>query len=698
MSIITIVLFFLYLWGFGFTASRFVQSAENFLERNLMRLGIGLGIFPILAIILNFFHIPLDWRIFLLLSMGWPAFILSKRITRIKIPKLSIKRSDIYIIAVLALFIITFFVYARGAFIYPYLENQDPWGHTVGAKYVAIEKNAYDPSIQDEPGKIKSVLAYIEPYPPAYDVLMGVLHQTTESINWTMKFFNALLISLGIVFFYFFAKQLIGDRNKALFSTFVFAMLPCYLSHFIWAHALVITIFFPLMYALERMKVDKRWKFIAAAIFASVWVSQNLSQPLKLSILILIYFIAGSIVYKKLQKEVVFAAAAGFLLSLFWWGAMIFRHGFASFMADYGASVENGSAVSSIGIIPRIGNILANLFNPGGSASRPYLFHDFFVAKPTNMINNPIGIGIFVSIIALVGVAYVLYKQRSSLVQPKNFWLCLTMLWLIYTFLGVNGETFNIYIARGAFRVWMLLAIPVALICSEGIEFLYRYRDRLYVWIGLLVALIMSMNYADDVGGEFPLKGMFYTVSLIIVFINIAIQSINTFGKNRLKISRFSMLSVVFIFFTGILLTSGYQKYSVNTAIWPTEGSFSGGLPSEPFEYAQWFNSLPTGTKVFLYTPKDNIPIGLDAFSCYWCPDIIRFREDILSRNVTELYSFLKRKDYQYFVLGRMDYRYLAVDNETTRLLNQRTNEILSSGLFRPVHQVENVMIALRVL
>ena len=67
-AIITIILFFVYSWGLGFTATKFLKNSENFLERNLMRIGIGLGIFIVLAALLNMLHIPLDWKIFLILS------------------------------------------------------------------------------------------------------------------------------------------------------------------------------------------------------------------------------------------------------------------------------------------------------------------------------------------------------------------------------------------------------------------------------------------------------------------------------------------------------------------------------------------------------------------------------------------------------------------------------------------------------
>ena len=75
MSIPTILLFLAYAWGLGFSATIFLREwwRENFWERNLMRLGIGLASFVVLGALLSLFRIPIDWRIFLLLSRCPPG-------------------------------------------------------------------------------------------------------------------------------------------------------------------------------------------------------------------------------------------------------------------------------------------------------------------------------------------------------------------------------------------------------------------------------------------------------------------------------------------------------------------------------------------------------------------------------------------------------------------------------------------------
>lgn len=646
-SFVTIVLFFVYLWGLGFTGTYFVKKPENSFERQILNLAIGLGIFPILSILLNFLHIPLDWKVFLFLSLAFPLFILFKNYKNIKVPSFKLRKSDLALVLVLLIALASFYMYAKGAFAYPYLEDEDPWGHSVGAKYVAIEKNAYDPPLAVEDGKIDLVLSYIDPYPPAYDILMGILHQTADDLTWVLKFFNALIISLGLVFFYLFANRFMENRNKALFATFILAALPSYLSHFIWAHSLVVTLFFPAMYAFLMINEDKRWTFIAAILVASIWVTQNFSQPIKLSSMLLLFIIVASITNRKFMKYEFLALIGGIFLSLFWWGAMIKKYSLKGFVGyfsgDYATAgktlVLSGS--SGFDLKEFLISFVQTITKPGGTGSRAYTFSDFFFAKGQNAINNPVGIGIFISLLVLLGVLYIFWRYKSAIVVKKNSWLAVTLFWLIFTFWGVNGQTFPISVARGPFRVWMLMAIPLSLVATEG----------------------------------------FYAIKYF-------------FG--RLKYVKFL---VTFLIILGVILTSASQKYELNTAIWPTSGSYTS--QQEPFQYGQWFESIPKNTNVFLYSPRDKLTIGFGAFSCLWCQSVVDFRNSVWGYNAEELHTFLRNEEYEFFIINpRMDFKYFSSqmgENGTEDDLKQKYDEIIESGLFTPVYQAENSFIVLRV-
>ncbi len=673
-SVITIILFFVYLLGLGFTATYFLRKPEHFGERLILYLAMGLGLFPIVSTILNFVHLPLDWKVFLLLSQAFPVYIVGRKIYK-KIHHLSsssrsrfsfhpvLRKSDLVIFCVLLIFAVSLFIYTKGAFAYPYLEDEDPWGHAVGVKYVALEKKAYDPIFQKERG-IDPVLAYIDPVPPAYDILLGILHQTSADLTWTIKFFNALIISLGFLFFYLFAQAFLGGnfldgKNKALLATFILAAVPAYLSHFIWSHGLAVTIFFPALYAIQRINEDKRWFYLSSLLVASIGVVQSFEEPIKLTVLILIYLVVVSITSRQwsLSLRPFLSVLTGLALSLVWWGTMIQKYTFRGFVRYFtgerifpgiSGGSTGGSAGNSFSFFHTISEIWRSLTSPGGSGSRAYSVSDFLFARSENMINNPIGIGVVVSLLVLVGLIYALWHYRRSLVESPQTWLAVTIIWLVYTFWAVNGQTFPISIARGPFRSWLLLAIPVAIMAAEGASILLSLGHRWKMW-------------------------------------------------KMWKIFRLLLLGLVLL---GIVLTSGYQKYQVNTSVWPTSGSFT--HLGEAVEYAAWFNTLPPNTAVFLYSPRDKLVLGFGKYSCLWCEEVLDFREKIIYQDAAALHSFLKNQGYEYLVLnGGMDSRYFRKifgENVTAALLPQRYNEILNSGRFLPVYQKENLFLALKVV
>lgn len=637
MSIFTIILFFIYMWGLGFTVSSLIQNVQHSFEFHIMNLGIGLGVFAVLSIILNLVRIPLDWKFFLIISIIYPIYYFSKNKVNFSI---KLTKEKVFLVGVLIIFLFTLYTYS-GTFNYPYLEDTDPWGHSIGVKYVALEKTAFDPHLEGYPPNV--VLSYVDPYPPAYDVLLGILHQTSPDIMWTMKFFTILLISLGVFFFYFFIRRFVGDSKKALLATFIFAALPSYLSHFLWAHALVITLFFPLLYSFEKIRKNPKWWIIGAIMFAAVWVSQNLSQPIKITTLLFIYIFVISVSKGKLSKHIAKGFIGGLVLAQVWWSVAIYKYGFSGLMkltvgGEASSGVKVGEAHLSLfdTISNKIMSILSSLTNPGGTGSRAYGFDDFFYAKGQNMINNPIGIGVFVSILTIFGIGYIIWKYKSQILNKENTYLAVALFWLIFTFWGVNGQTFPISIARGPFRVWMLLVIPISIIAMEG----------------------------------------FYAIL--------------TFFKSK------SLRNlIIIILLVGIFMTSATAKFELNHAMWPTSG-FSGGHPSTPFKYGDWFGTLEPNTAVFLYSPRDKLTIGYGAFSCIWCKEVLDFRKDQLDKDVEQLYSFLKSQKYEYLVLNPgMDAHYLGRNNKLD-LLQQRYDEILQSNLFIPIHQEKDVFFVLK--
>lgn len=616
MSILTIILFFVYTYGLGYSISFFLKSSDNFFERNLIRIGFGLAAIPLLGVILNLLHVPLDWRIIFALSLAMPAYRLFKLRKDIKMPVLKLTKSDIAIILILLMFSLTLFMYVKGSFVYPYLEDDDPWTHVVSIKYAALEKNVNDKT---------DALRYIDPYPPGFAILFGVLHQTSPEIIWTMKVFNALIISLGIIFFYFFAKEFIGSRNKALFSTAALVMIPSYLTHFIWAHSYILTVFFPLMYALEKIKDDAKWKYISMAMFAGILLIQP-TKAIKLAVMIVIYLIVISILRKKVQWNAAAAFIGGFLLSLLWWYNKMISLSKLHGPKPSAFSIEETNFLANI-----IAKLAKALPNTSGTGTRAYAFSDYFFAKSQNLINSPVGVGAVLFILFFIALIVVLARYKSIL-DEKNHWIAVTLGWLLFIFIGMNSVTFNLPIGLTTFRFWLLFAIPVSLLASEGAWFLAYFLKRFKI----------------------------------------------------------PVIATLLLLLTGIFFTSAVQKYAVNTALWMPGQMWTSNDELQGF---LWLKTLPANTRIFSYSNGEAV-LGFGQSMCMWCQDTIDFKNTFINTTVTEKYDWLKKNNYRYFIVSGADFRDLAYyygENKANIALNGVLAD--SSDYFRPAYQTKGAVI-----
>ncbi|MBI2575361.1 hypothetical protein HYV82_05750 [Candidatus Woesearchaeota archaeon] len=621
MGFVSVALFFLYSYGLGFSVSRFVKNSESFFERNIMRLGFGLAGFVVLGILLNALRIPLDWRIFLaagmlpLLFFAVKDFVIGKKKA---VFGLRIRKSDLGLAVALAVFIFALFMYAGGSFRYPYLEDEDPWGHAVGVKYVSVEKRAFDTQDYN--------FAYIDPYPPGYDIVMGVLHQTEPSLQFTLKFFNGLIIALGILWFFFMAKLFVGS-GKAALAAFILAMIPSYFTHFIWAHTLVIALFFPALYAFWMIREDKKWLIPAAVSVAAILLSQP-DQPIKLAVMIFVFLAVSAWHGKKFPVYEAVAGVLGVLLSLSWWAAK----GAGMFKYAMGIGV-GGSA-----------------FNPaGGSASRAYSFSDF-VFPNQSLINVPPGFGPVISLLLLFGLVAAALNYKKIMKGEKP-WLAVVLLWFVFAFLGTNSATFSLPIGLNPFRFWLLLAIPVAILAAEGAWFVASFAS----------AAFSGASSASSAAKPFVVTAV--------------------------------KLGVLLVFAVAVFLTSGTYKLGINNSA----GWYGGPLQVEgELPGYLWLKNLPPDTKV-LSPADDSFIIGLDAFSCAWCPETIEFKKGFFSRSPNEISSFMRKNSYQYIILGSVEIGDNP-DGSQFRFLNEtivrKEIELNNSSLFTPVNVYENGAVA----
>ena len=252
MELLTVILFFIYLFGFGYSVSRFLPTMK--MESTSLRLGLGLAAFPIIGTALNVLHIPLDWKIFLILALALPLYDLLPHLHNLRLSSLRLPQLDRPAMALVVIFFLNLMIYCYGPFSYPWLEDDDSWRHAAAIKFIAVEKHL---------NAAQGVFQYLNPYPPGYDLIIATLHQTSPSLYWTLKFFNGIIVSLSILFFYYMAKEFSGSRSKAIWATFFLSVIPAYLSHFIWSHGLVIAVLFVTFYALLKTEEDPRFMISA---------------------------------------------------------------------------------------------------------------------------------------------------------------------------------------------------------------------------------------------------------------------------------------------------------------------------------------------------------------------------------------------------------------------------------------------------
>jgi len=549
----------------------------------VMRVGIGLGAIPIIGVCLDLFHIPLYASLFFVLALIVPGFDFIKSL-KSKNTGIQWKRLDIQTIGLLIIFLVSFGMYSYGSFQNWWLEDDDPWFHAAGVKYVAVENNVSPPS---------GTFQYINPYPPGYDILLGLLHQSNPSLLEILKLFNSLIIALGFLFFYFFVKEFSRDKQKAFYATLFLACIPCYLSHFIWAHALAVTLFFPAFYTILKSFKERKFQWSAIIILASIIVTQN-SQALKLIIFIFLMALAFSIIYKKRPLRFIKIIFLALLLSCAWWvprGIQLMQGSLNRTVETCDQMFESqnlkqyehlrieGTRKIPLSESKNFEKLVRALFNPyGGTATRAYDLLDYIYLKGTyNYINNPIGVGLPLFLLSWLGLFCTLKLMFSSNNNVK-FYVLTIMLWSLFTFLGINSSTFHLPVGLFAFRFWMLFAIPVCLLAAEGIIFI----------------------------------------------------------KQKVPQNLSSKIILILIF--SILWTSGKEKWSVNTGIWPWGECWASR--HEIKGYALLKNHLPLNTKVFSFT-NNMFVIGHDMLADFWSSDYQKNFKNSFQFDVKKLSSVL---------------------------------------------------------
>ena len=577
MAFETILLFFIYTWGIGTGLTLFAKEAENFLERHIMRVGLGLSGLLVLLLLLNSLRLIVDWKIALLVSLLGPAYVLVRK-KSFSVPKIKPNVINLCILGATIIFLVSMYMYTTGAFTYPYLEDDDSYSHAAGVSYIKYQKTLFDPQHMG--------FQYIDPYPPSYDGLMGILHQTNNSVSWTLKFFNALVISISLLFFFFSARMLLNSSFTALLATAFLAAMPAYLSHFIWAISLMFPVLFASLYAFERIGSDRRWAYVAATVTAPGLVMTP-SHSVYFALMLGLYALVKIAFVKHRMHILLAGCGAGLLSLLLWWVWPLTRLGFSQTLVGLGLGRQD-------------------IFAAGGTGDRPYVLADFIFVKSQGLINSPLGFGLAVSILLVVGLIVVL-AGRKFFGEKYNTNL-VALLWFALMMYAVNGVRFPVRLS--SFRVWPLVAIPAAILAAIGAAYIYR--------------------------------------------------SIKVVTKNQIAAA-----GLLVLILAGVYFTSFSQKYTLNTSYWPPGAFWTSQAEIDSYV---WLKSLPPNTPVYTFSNEPAV-IAMDKFNCMWCPDELAFKQGWLNQSAAQIHDFLSLKGYRYLIVGGQEVQRYGAEPVNDKLM-----------------------------
>ena len=455
------------------------KDKADLFERLVMRIGFGICFLIVLFYLFGMIGLPLNVYYFLGLSLVVPlyrAFMIYRKEGGLDIKSAvrestKLKKKHIVYILLLAIFAVTLFMYMKGSFAYPYFEDGDPYGYGSAAHYVQERQTFWHVS--------EAYFHYLPPYPPAYSTVMGLVLQTNDDMVWTMKFFNALILSLSVLWFFFLAYALTRNRWHSLFATFVLAALPGYLSHFIFSHALGTSLFAVGLYALVKAKDERRWLLPLIVSVAAILMIQAV-----VSVVFGLFSIVMLIGYCIQKRGIHWRLFLGLLLGLVASLALFWGPNFLIFGEDIVTS-HGGEPLWAIGLAKD-----SNQFTFGVN---DFLFSRKVNGRYVGGIDTQSGTGIVVVLLALFGLAYlvislVISKKARSAIFKKEIWILISAGLLLLAFLGLQGG--RLPVRMFPLRWWAFFSIAIALFSAYSISrlvSLFKSREARFVVVIVLV-------------------------------------------------------------------------------------------------------------------------------------------------------------------------------------------------------------------
>ena len=458
------------------------------IENIFISIAVMLCIFPILTVMLGLGGIILHWTIYAVIFVAILHLCVKLNIFKSK------KDKHYFLIAILFGAILSS-VFIFGSFQYAWLEDDDSYVHASGAKYVA-EQYTYSTDFNPDPDNFRRT--YLSPYPPSYDVFMGLMYQMFQHkmpISWILKVFNSILCGLAIIFFYMFSKEFFNNTDKkdntdntqkAIFATFIITCIPCFMSHFIWSQTLAIIVMIIILYFFERKNY-----LLAGTGVASLFVTQPSTAAI-FTALFAIMWIVDSMFKKKVQYEHIIVGFSGLVMAIIiYWIPTLIKYGWEITMIGIGFSkglFTSDTVDTSAGIV--------------------YSLMDFMVAPAVDKIDQPISFGIFIFFLLIFGI-FMLVKNYKQLNREHYIMLA----WFIFCMIMVEGNLLPGKLFPH--RFWAFLAIPVALIVAESINIILNSFNRKKIIPAISIACISLLLFT----------GIIYTSAMPKINIQISIWS-----------------------------------------------------------------------------------------------------------------------------------------------------------------------------
>lgn len=460
-----------YLYGYAFTGKHEVRSGL-----------FGFAPLVVITVLMSTLSIPLYWLFILGIGIAGAMMrhfnlfgVNADKNEEAKNFELKLTPDGIGFFAALFTIALLF----HGANQYPYLEDDDPWIHALGINQVAHTFSAHRPIESDS---VNFERWYLEPYPPAFDILLGILRQLNDSTLFTLKFFNALLVAIAVLAFYFWIKDIFPNSKwLAAIAAILISVIPGFMSHFIWAQTLAMLLVFIAFMAFAKLKQDSLFMLHTLVCVSAVLVTQP-TVALIFGIISGIFFIIQFIfcvffitpfAWKNIEfsKNIFIALAGGLLLScIIFWVPAFLKFGEAQFFFGLGfsSSFFQGGTIddTSGGVI--------------------YGIWDFLFPPSSSKIDQAVGIGFGLILLIFIALWHII---KDTLAKKIDALWIFFVIFLLIGFLGIEGNALPIKLFPH--RFWVFFAIPVAVISAYTIEKTIADNSPRKVFLLAIIGLII---------------------------------------------------------------------------------------------------------------------------------------------------------------------------------------------------------------